>query len=316
MRALILVLGLLLAGGAAAQSVPARPVRIVIGMPPSSSIDLIARAVADGITQEGGRSVLVENRTGAGGTIASEAVARSVPDGHTLFIGGLDAIVFDFLMSNRRPFDPFKDFTPAGRLTRDHWILAASPALGVSSLAELVELAKSKPGTLAYVSVGTGSSVHLMGERLRQGAGLDAIHVPYKESYMPDLLSGRVSYVVHITAAVGPQIRAGKLKGLAVFSRQRIAYLPDVPSIVELGLPDLVYNAGLVVYAPGATPRETIVELNRSLNRALSREAVRQRFAELGVDATPGTVEEAAKYVAENMARQERMRKLVFARTQ
>jgi len=307
----ILLLSLVLAGSAAAQG-PAKPLKIIVGLPPSSSIDLIARTIAEAMAQDSGRPVIVENRTGAGGTIASDAVARSPADGQTLFIGGLDAVVFAYLMSNRKPLDPFKDLAPVGRITRDHWILAVSASLGADSVSELIALARSTPGGLTYASVGNGSSVHLQGERFRHAAGIKAIPVPYKDSYLPDLAAGRVSYVVHITAALAPHIRSGKLKGLAVMSRQRIPSLPELPTIVEAGLPDLVYNAGLVLYATGGTPRDVVTQLNRSLNRALANESVKQRFSELDLEPTPGSTEDAGKYIVENLALQENMRKLAF----
>ena len=309
----ILLLSLVLGGSAAAQG-PAKPLKIIIGLPPSSSIDLIARTIAEAMAQDSGRPVIVENRTGAGGTIASDAVARSPADGQTLFVGGLDAIVFAYLMSNRKPLDPFRDLAPVGRITRDHWILAVSASLGADSVSELIALARSTPGGLTYASVGNGSSVHLQGERLRHAAGIKAIPVPYKDSYLPDLAAGRVSYVVHITAALAPHIRSGKLKGLAVMSRQRIPSLPELPTIVEAGLPDLVYNAGLVLYAAGGTPRDVVAQLNRSLNHALANESVRRRFSELDLEPTPGSTEDAGKYIVENLALQENMRKLAFPR--
>ncbi len=287
-----------------------KPVRIIVNAPPGSSIDLVARAVADSMSQDRGGPVIVDNRPGGAGTVASEAVARAAADGQTLLISGLDAIVFAFVAANRKPFDPLTDFIPVGRITRDHWVLAVSPALGVSSVAELIALAKR--GSLSYVSIGNGSSVHLMGARFAHGAQIEAVPVPYKESYLPDLAAGRVSYVVHVTAALGPQIKSAKLKGLAVFSQARIAYLPEVPSIAELGFPDLVFNAGVVVYAPGATPRPVVAQLNRRLNQALAGESVEQRFAQLGLDATPGSSEEAARYVLENLARLQRMRESTF----
>jgi tripartite-type tricarboxylate transporter receptor subunit TctC len=301
-----------IAAHTAAQGLGAKPVRIVVNLAPGSSMDLVARAVADGMSQDGGVGVLVENRPGGAGVLASEAVARSAPDGHTLLVSGIDAIVFAFMAANRKPLDPFRDFTPVARLTRDHWILAVSPALGVNSVADLIALAKSSPGGLTYVSTGNGSSIHLMGERFKQSAGIAATQIPYKESYLPDLLAARVSYVVHITAAVGPHIKSGKLKGLAVFSPERIAYLPDVPSIGEAGFPELVFNAGVVVYAPGSTPAEFVLQLNQRVNRALRSENVRQRFAELGVDPVPGTTQDAVRYVGENLARIRQMREAVF----
>jgi len=310
----LLALLALMAAQAAAQGIGPRQARIIVNAPPGSSIDLVARAIAEPMSQDGGGAVIVDNRPGGAGTVASEAVARATTNGQTLLVSGLDAIVFAFVAANRKPFDPLADFTPVGRITRDHWLLAVSPDLGVASVGELIALARAKPGALSYASIGSGSSVHLMGARFARGPGIEALPVPYKESYMPDLMAGRVSYVVHVTAAVGPQIRAGKLKGLAVFSNERIPYLPDVPSIVEAGLPDLVFNAGLVVYAPGGTPRALIAVLNRRVNQALAGDSVRQRFAELGLDATPGSSEDAAKYVLENLARLQSMRENTFGR--
>jgi tripartite-type tricarboxylate transporter receptor subunit TctC len=157
-----------------------------------------------------------------------------------------------------------------------------------------------------------GAADHLQGERFRHAAGIDAVPVPYKDSYIPDLAAGRVSYVVHITAALAPHIRSGKLKGLAVMSRHRIPSLPELPTIVEAGLPDLVYNAGLVLYATGGTSSDVVAQLNRSLNRALTNETVRQRFTDLGLEPTPGSTEDAGTYIVENLALQESMRKLAF----
>jgi tripartite-type tricarboxylate transporter receptor subunit TctC len=315
MTRLLALAALLLNAGlpiAQAQEPSAKLVRIIVNLPPGSSMDLIARTIAGTMSQDGGASVIVENRPGAAGALASETVARSAADGQTLLVSGVDAIVFAFVTANRKPFDPLKDFVPVARLTRDHWVLAVSPALGVNSVTELVALAKAKPGELTYASTGNGGSIHLMGERFRQAAHIEAVHVPYKESYMPDLVAARVSYVVHITAAVGPQIKSGRLKGLAVFSADRLAYLPDVPSIAEAGFPELVFNAGVVVYAPGGTPAETVSQLNQRVNRALASEAVLQRFSELGVDAMPGSIDDAAKFVGENLVRLRRMRQAAF----
>ena len=295
-----------------AEEPAAKPVRIVVNLPPASSMDLIARAVAEAMSQDGGAAVFVENRPGAAGMLASEAVARAAPDGQTLLVSGVDAIVFAFLSANRKPFDPFKDFTPIARLTRDHWVLAVSPAFGVNSVADLIAFAYAHPGAVTYASTGNGGSIHLMGERFRQGTGIDAVQVPYKESYLPDLIAARVSYVVHITAALGPHIKAGKLKGLAVFSADRLAYLPEVPTIAEAGFPDLLFNAGVAVYAPGGTPLQTVWQLNQRVNRALGSESVRRRFSELGVDPVPGTTDDAARYVGENLARLRRMREAAF----
>ena len=320
MRACFLTIGAALAGLAialpTAAQYPVRPVKIVVGFPPGSTPDLVSRTVAERMADDLGQAVVVENRPGAGSTIATEAVARSPADGYTLIVSGCsgDGIVYGFVMTGRPPFDPFKDFTPVGRVMRDHWVLAVSPTLGIGSVDELVALGKSKPGSLTFPSPGTGTSQHLQAERFRLRVGLDATHVPYKDSPFPDLVAGRVTYAVQSSAAVVPLIKSGKLKGLAVLSTSRLASLPDVPTAAEAGLPDLIYNAGVCLYAPGGTPRDVVARLNGALNKAEASDAVKQRFADLGVEAVQGSPEDTAKFIAELMALVDQLRTAVFGK--
>ena len=268
------------------------------------------------MTEDLGRPVLVENRPGAGGTIATEAVARAPADGYTLTVSGCsaDGIVYGFVMSGRPPLDPFKDFTPVGRVMRDHWVIAVSPVLGIGTIGELVALGKSKPGMLNFPSAGTGSSQHLQSERFRMRVGIEATHVPYKDSSIPDLIAGRMSFTVQSSAAVASLVKSAKLKGLAVLSTERMAALPDVPTSAEVGLPDLIYNAGVCLYAPGATPREVVMRLNAALNKAEAADSVKQRFSELGVETIQGTPEDAAKFIRELMALVDQLRIAVFGK--
>jgi tripartite-type tricarboxylate transporter receptor subunit TctC len=312
----IAILALLAALPVCAQTFPARAVRVVIGFAPGSTIDIVTRTLGEQMSVDLGQPVLVDNRTGAGGTIATQAVARAPADGYTLNVSGCsaDAIVYAFVMTDRAPLDPFKDFTPVGRLMRDHWLVAVSPALGVSTLGELVVLGKSRPGSLSFPSIGTGSGQHLQAERFRLRAGFDATHVPYKDSPFPDLIAGRLSFTVQSSAAIVPLIKAGKLKGLAVLSSERLASLPDVPTSAESGYPDLIYNAGICMYAPGGTPRDVVLRLNAALNKASAQPSVRQRFAELAVETVQATPEDAAKFVAELMTLVDGLRLAVFGK--
>lgn len=305
-----------LSGPAHSQASPARPVKVIIGLPPGSTMDIVTRTVGAQMAQVLGQPVVVENRPGAGGTIAAEAVARAAADGHTLHVVGCsgDTIVYVPVMIGRPPLDPFKDFTPVGRVTRDHWLIVASPATGVASLGELAALGRSKPGTLTFPSPGVGTGFHLQSERVRMRTGIDATHVPYKDSPFPDLLAGRLSFAVQTSAAVAAYVKSGKLKALAVMSPQRMPMLPDVPTTVEAGFPDLVYNAGICLYAPGGTPHHIVLRLNAALNRAEASDAVKQRFAELGLETVEGSPEEAAKYIAELMAEVDRLRLAVFGK--
>ena len=320
MRACFRTIGAALAGLAialpAAAQYPVLPVKIVVGFPPGSTPDLVSRTVAERMADDLGQAVIVENRPGAGSTIATEAVARSPADGYTLIVSGCsaDGIVYGFVMTGRPPLDPFKDFTPVGRVMRDHWVLAVSPTLGIGSVDELVALGKSKPGSLTFPSPGTGTSQHLQAERFRMRVGLDATHVPYKDSPFPDLVAGRVTYAVQSSAAVVPLIKSGKLKGLAVLSTSRLASLPEVPTAAEAGLPDLIYNAGVCLYAPGGTPRDVVARLNGALNKAEAADAVKQRFADLGVEAVQGSPEDTAMFIAELMALVDQLRTAVFGK--
>jgi tripartite-type tricarboxylate transporter receptor subunit TctC len=316
MNRLLAVIAFLAAAPLHAQVFPSKPVRIVIGFPPGSTIDLVTRTLAERMSEDLAQPILVDNRAGAGGTIATQAVARAAADGYTLNVSGCsaDAIVYAFVMTDRTPLDPFKDFTPVGRLMRDHWIVAASPSLGVSSMAELAALGKAKPGTLSFPSVGAGTGLHLQAERVRMRAGFEATHVPYKDSPFPDLMAGRLSFTVQSSAALVPLIKSGRLKGLAVLSTERIASLPDVPTAAEAGYPDLIYNAGICMYAPGGTSRDTVARLNTALNKAAASASVVQRFAELSVEPVQGSPEEAAKFIAELMSLVDGLRMAVFGK--
>jgi tripartite-type tricarboxylate transporter receptor subunit TctC len=303
-------------GSAGVQAFPTKPIKIMLGLPPGSTADVVTRTVGERISEDLGQPVLVENRPGAAGTIATEAVARAPADGYTLTASGCsaDAIVYGFVMTERPPLDPFKDFTPVGRLMRDHWILAVPSALGVTSVAELVALGTSRPGTLTFPSSGVGSSQHLQSERFRRRVGIEATHVPYKDSPYPDLIAGRLSYVLQASAAVVPHIKSGKLKGLAVLSTERLPALPEVPTTAEVGLPDLVYNGGICLYAPGGTPRDVVLRLNAALNRATASDAVRQRFAEFGVEPVQSSPEDTAQFITELMTLVDGLRLAVFGK--
>jgi tripartite-type tricarboxylate transporter receptor subunit TctC len=291
---------------------PSRPVRVVVPWPPGQ--DVFARLPAEAMAEFLGQPVVVENRLGAGGSLAAEHVARAPADGHTLLIGSSDAIIYSFVMTERAPLDPFRDFVPLARVTRDHWLLVASPTLGVGTVAELVALAKARPGQLNYATPGVGHSFHLQTERFCRRAGIEAVHVPYRDNYVPDLMAGRVSFVVQAAAPVLPQVAAGHLRGLAVLSAERLAGLPDVPTIGEAGYPDLVYNAGVTLFAPGGTPAPVVRRLNEAMNRAAASPALRRRFAELGLETVQGTPEDAARFLRDLIALQDELRAAVFGK--
>jgi tripartite-type tricarboxylate transporter receptor subunit TctC len=223
-------------------------------------------------------------------------------------------LVYAFIMTNRSPLDPFKDFTPIGRVMRDHWLVAVSPALGVSSVSELVALARAKPGTLTFPSTGVGSSPHLQSERFRMRVGIEAMHVPYKVSPLADLIAGRLSFAVQASPALMPFVKSANLKALAVLSTERMAVLPQVPTTAEVGLPDLTYNAGICLYGPAGVPRSVVLRLNAALNKAEAAESIKRRFADLGLETVQSSPEETAKYIAELMDLVDRLRIAVFGK--
>jgi tripartite-type tricarboxylate transporter receptor subunit TctC len=272
-------------------------VRIVVGVAPGvGTIDLTARAVAGPMSEALGQPVVVDNRPGAGGILAAELVARSPADGHTLFLGGADTIVHAFLLAGRPPLDPFADFTPIARATRDHWMVVATPSLGADTLAGLAEAGRKRPGELTYASFGEGTLFHLLGARFAQRLGFEAVHVPYRGDYTPDLLAGRVSFLVQPTALLLPHVAAGRLRALAVLSPERLPALPGVPTIAEAGHPELGFNMGVILFAPGGTPPEAVARLNAAFNSAAAAPSARDKLADLSLELAGGTTEAAADY--------------------
>ncbi|TCZ54568.1 tripartite tricarboxylate transporter substrate binding protein [Roseicella aquatilis] len=298
---------------ARADGFPNRMLRIIVPSPPGlSPVDLAGRVVAEAMATLLGKPVVVENHPGAGGILAVETVLRAPPDGHTLFIGSVAALVDVFLLAGRPPLDPLRDVVPVGRLTRDHWLVAAAPALGAGTVAELVALARARPGALTYPSNGVGTAFHLAGARFCHGVGIEATHVPYRDSYMADLFAGRLSFVVQASPPLQPHVAAGKLRGLAVLSATRLPTLPGVPTIAEAGYPGREYNSGVVLYAPGRTPAGIVERLNAALNEAMRAPVVRARFAELGLETAGGSLADAERFIQWNKAANAEARALIL----
>ncbi|WP_338661840.1 tripartite tricarboxylate transporter substrate-binding protein [Pararoseomonas sp. SCSIO 73927] len=281
----------------AQRSFATRPIRIIVGVAPGiGTIDLTGRAVAEPMAEALGQPVVVENRPGAGGIIAAEAAARAAPDGHTLFLGGADTVVHAFLLADRQPLDPFRDFTPVSRATKDHWLVVATPSLGVSTLGELAAAGKSRAGELNHASFGPGTVFHLVQSRLAQRLGFEAVHVPYRGDYTSDVLAGRISYLVQPSALLLPHVQAGKLKALATLSPGRLPQMPDVPTVAEAGYPDLGFNMGIILWAPGGTPPDIVGQVNAAYARAAAAPAVRSRLGDLSLETVGGSVAEAQDY--------------------
>ena len=280
---------------AAAQTYPDHPVTLVVPYPAGGGNDVLARLVAEKMSKPLGGSIVVENRGGAGGTIATRQVAKSPPDGYTLLIATSSLAINPSLYPNVG-YDPRKDFAPIGLIASSANVVLVHPSLQANSVAELIALAKQTPGKLDFASTGSGSSVHLAAELFAIMAGIKLTHVPYRGSgpALNDLVGGHVTMMF---ATMPPSIglaRDGKVRALAVTGAKRSSVLPDVPTVAEAGLPgyEAVLHYGLV--APAGTPRSIIDKLNGALRSALGDQGLRRRLAAEGAEPLPSTPEEYA----------------------
>jgi len=293
LRILFLCAALAVCGTALAQW-PGKPVRFVVAFPPGGSTDIAVRALTERVSQGLGQPVVVENRTGAGGNIAAEFVLKQPADGTTVLATA------DSLASNphlyKLSFDPRKDFAAVVQLTRQPIVLAAHPSAGVGSVAELIALAKAKPG-LGYATSGAGSIQHIAGEWFAKLAGIQLTHVPYKGGgqAVTDLLGGQVPLGSLGNTPLLPHYRAGKLKILAQTTRRRSPSLPEVPTYEEAGLKGLVLEQWLGLFVATGAPAEAVIRLNAEVNRALAETAVRARYAQNGLEPVGGTAEQFAR---------------------
>jgi len=283
--------GMATADAAFAQDFPNRPVRLVVPFGAGGVSDIIGRTLA-GRLQEGlGQPVIVDNRGGAGGSIGSDIVAKSQPDGHTLLLGsnGTHAIVP--YLYKKLPYDPIKDFTPIGMVAVTPTVLAVSPELPVKSVKELIALARAKPGTLSFGSSGIGSTSHLAGEMLASIGGIALTHVPYKSASAayPDVFSGRVPVIFDSVVSMTPHLKAGKLRALAVTTPKRVATLPDLPTMAEAGVPGYAITLWIALFGPAGMPPAVTARLNKELVRVLGMPEVREQMAAQGSEVMPGT---------------------------
>jgi tripartite-type tricarboxylate transporter receptor subunit TctC len=292
---------------ALAQAWPAKPVRLVVPYPPGGATDVAARAVAERIAPALGQSVLIENRAGAGGNIGIESVVKSEPDGYTVLVAP------DFVTSAphvyKLSYDPMQQLVPVIQLSRQPVILGVHPSLGVSTVAELVTLAKAKPG-MGYATSGAGSQQHIAAEWFAKLAGIQLTHVPYKGGgqAIADFLGGQVPIASLGSTPVIPHHRAGKVKIIAQTTKSRAPSLPEVPTYEEAGFAGLVLDQWLGVFLPAGAPAEVVRRLNAEIGKALLDDNVRGRFDKAAMEAVGGTSEQFAQLVRANF---EMYRKLV-----
>ena len=283
---------------------PSRPVRLIVGFPPGSVADISARVLGNRMSQILGQQFVIENRPGAGGSLAAELAARSPKDGYTLHFGA-SANVANAAMNPRLPFDIDKDFAPIALVAAAAVVLVVHPSIAVSSVKELVALAKSKPGEINYASVGIGSAPHLSAELFSQHAGIKLQHVPYQGSpqAVTDLLAGRTQIMFSPASTVVPLIQSGKLKALASATAKRTGVLPDVPTMGEVGMSDFDTSIWFGLMAPAGTPREVIDKLARAVSEARQSSEVLKAWRPQGVDPLSGGPAEFASYIKSELKR-------------
>lgn len=275
---------------ATSDTFPNRPIKIIVPFAAGGGTDIVARVVADKLGQKLGQSVVVINTPGAGGTIGASTVARAQPDGYTLLVWHVGMISSAYVVKPL-PYDPLKDFTPIGQLSSATNLIAVNPSVPAKNLQELVAYAKANPGALNYGSSGVGGADHLAGELLSQVAGIKTVHVPYKGGGPATVgaVSGEVQFVAGTASQVMPMVKAGKLRGLAVMQSQRSPSLPDVPTSVEAGFPDLQYKTWFGLWGPAGLPAGVVDTISTALQAVLARGDVREQLDKVGVEPAPTT---------------------------
>ena len=288
----------------AADDYPSQPIKIIVGLAAGGPSDLLARTVAKGLEKELSATVIVENKPGAGGILSASYVAQSLPDGYTLEFAAMPAIVFVPLLNNNLPYFRERDLTPIGLIASYDLFLFSSPHLPVTNFAELVKLAKSKPGELTFGSGGVGTSNHLAGELMKRMAGIDITHIPYKGNVMSqqDVMSGRVSMMFDFLSTSKQFVDAGKLRMLSATGKNRSRFAPQTPTLEEVGLKGFEMSAWFGLSARAGTPNAVLVKLSTALRNALkSEEMVRQLTAQ-GYDVVSSSAEEMARRIEADKA--------------
>ncbi len=290
---------------ALAQTYPDKPLRIIVPSAAGGPPDIRARWLAEKLRPALGQPVIVDNKPGAAGIIGTQAAARSPADGYTLLLVHQGTLALNPHLFAQLPYDPIKDFAPVSRLVISPMLLAVHPQVPVNSVADLLRLAKERPGQLNFGSPGAGSPPHMAGELFRRLAHIDVLHVPYKSApaALFDLMGGRLTYTFDGIASQWPEARAGKLKALAVTSAKRLASLPDVPTVAESGLPGYEYWSWMGVCVPSGTPKKIVARLNAEINNILRSAEARDWFAEQGGDPIDETPEQFTAFIKAEHAR-------------
>ena len=299
MRKILLLAWLLVVSAAHAQTYPSRPIRFVVGFPPGGSTDLAARALSDKLTTALGQAVVVDNKPGASGNIAAEQVARSAPDGYTLFVAATSFATSPAFF-DKLPWDPVKDFTPVSLVATVPIIVVVHPSVPAKTPKDLIAYSKAHPGQLNLASPGATTLVRLSAERFKQVAGLDWVTVHYKGGApaMQDLIGGSAQVMFANISDVITQVRAGKLNAIAVTTAKRSANVPEVPTLAESGFPDFSFSTWQAIVGPAGMPPEVVRRLNAEIVKAMATKEMKERFLSFGTDAETSSPEELGRFLA------------------
>lgn len=290
---------LLAAGSAAAQGYPGKPVRLIVGFPPGSAADVVARVVAPRMSDMLGQQFVIDNRPGAGSNIAAELAVKAAPDGYTLFMGTI-ANTINSSLYKKLPFDFIRDLTPIILIASVPNILVVHPSLPAHSVQQLVALARSRPGQINFGSSGSGTAPHLAGEMFNSMAGIKMVHIPYKGSpqAVTDLLAGQVAVMFAPASTVLPHVRSGRLRALAVTGAQRSQQAPELSTVAQSGMPGFESTIWFGILGPARLPKEIMVRLNAEAGKVLRIRAVGEQLSAQGIDLLGGTPEQFAAHIA------------------
>jgi tripartite-type tricarboxylate transporter receptor subunit TctC len=299
MRKLLFAIVMALPAFAGAQAYPTKPVRVVVPYPAGSTPDIVGRTVAERLQKALGQPFVVENRSGAGGNIGAEAVAKAPADGHTLLVAGNGPVAINKYLYKGLGYDADRDLAPLSLLASAPQMLVVKPGLGVDEFRTFLEYVRKNPGRLSYASVGAGSASHLTMELLKSDARLFVVHIPYRgfPPAVTDMLAGNIDAMFAIIPAVLPHVKAGKMKGLAVTGRSRNQMAPDVPSVAELGVPQLESLAWIGLLAPAGTPPDVISRLSSEAVKGMRSPETREALGRLGFDVVASSAEEFSRWI-------------------
>ncbi len=287
-----------------AQTYPAKPIRILVPFPVGGIADLYSRLIGNRWSESWGQPVVVENRTGAGGNIAAEMVAKAAPDGYTLVMGSIGTHAVNVSLFSKLPYDPVRDFAPIALAVDAEGLLAVHPSVPARNVAELIAYARSKPSELTYASAGAGTASHLAGELFKAMAGVDMLHVPYKGNVpaITDLLAGQTALIFATMPTVLPYTKVGKLRALATTGNARAAATPELPTVAET-LPGFVVNNWVGLFAPAGTPLEIINRLNTETQKFMQSKEITLRLASEGARFVPMTPDQFGAFVKSEIAK-------------